>query len=56
MSYGPSEQRPSPYPRARSFVLALLGVAALQVLYGIAVFFLLGSDMETRGSPSVQRV
>ena len=38
-----------PSPRALWFVLALLGVVAVQVLYGLAVLYWVSPDMATRG-------
>jgi hypothetical protein len=49
VSNDPTEQRASSYPGVGWFVLALLGVVFLQVLYGFAVVYLSGPNMDTRG-------
>lgn len=44
-----SEWSPRAWPHEVWFALALLGVVALQAIYGIAVFVLAGPQMATRG-------
>jgi hypothetical protein len=44
-----SERRSRPAPRVGWFVLALLGVVAIQSVYGVVVFFQFGPEMASRG-------